>query len=436
MAYLNELPNATKTTTYKSTPNGGEPVDAYGKVVIRTNSDGTQTAVARSSSSQAKAVADSINKTGNVSKEAIDKLDGYVAPKTETPNSGGLPTITLKPVETAPVQTVSVPTAAGYSSGGGYTVSGYNPAADAAYQQALAALDAAYSDKPVYNNSYEGQINDIYNQIINRDKFSYDVTADPLYQQYRESYVNQGQLAMRDTMGQAAALTGGYGSSYSQAVGQQQYNAYLQKLNDVIPELYNQAYGRYQDETNELYNRYGLVKDLSDTEYGRYRDSMTDYWSNINYLAGREDSIYNRGAQNYWNKEQINSQNYWNQQNMDFENYWNQMNYNLEVQEFNANQAAKAASAAAKADATAQKEAEAAQKEAEAAQKAKLYTTSEYNSFVKTLDGKTQIQKAMDIEEVRTRGFITNAQAEKLLFQYGITDEQYLRYNGIAYAGR
>lgn len=396
-----------------------EPVDAYGKVVIRTNSDGTQTAIARSSSSQAKAVADSINKTGNVSKEAIDKLDGYVAPKKNEPAAD-----VQQPTSSGSgIQTISLVPATGYSSGGGYTVSGYNPATDAAYQQALAALNEAYSNKPVYANSYEGQINDIYNQIINRDKFSYDVTADPLYQQYRESYVNQGQLAMRDTMGQAAALTGGYGSSYSQAVGQQQYNAYLQKLNDVIPELYNQAYGRYQDETNELYNRYGLVKDLSDTEYGRYRDNMTDYWSNINYLAGREDSIYNRGAQNYWNTEQINSQNYWNQQNMDFENYWNQMNYNLEVQEFNANQAAKAASAATKADATAQKE-------AEAAQKTKAFTTSEYNSFTNSLKSKTQIQKATDIEEARIKGYITNDQAEKLLFQYGITDDEYDRWNG------
>ena len=47
--------------------------------------------------------------------------------------------------------------------------------------------------------------------------------------------MQQGKQAMQDTMGQAAALTGGYGSTYGQAVGQQQYDAYLQNLNDEVP---------------------------------------------------------------------------------------------------------------------------------------------------------------------------------------------------------
>ena len=50
----------------------------------------------------------------------------------------------------------------------------------------------------------------------------------------------------KSTMGQAAALTGGYGSSYSQAVGQEQYGAYLEKLGNVMPQLYSAAYSRYK----------------------------------------------------------------------------------------------------------------------------------------------------------------------------------------------
>ena len=42
-------------------------------------------------------------------------------------------------------------------------------------------------------------------------------------------------------MGQAAALTGGYGSTYGEQVGQQAYNAYLQNLNDIVPQLQQQA---------------------------------------------------------------------------------------------------------------------------------------------------------------------------------------------------
>lgn len=69
-----------------------------------------------------------------------------------------------------------------------------------------------------------------------------------MYRQYREQYQSAGRLAMENTMGAAAALTGGYGSSYSQQAGQQAYNAYLQKLNEVVPELYAQARSQYDRE--------------------------------------------------------------------------------------------------------------------------------------------------------------------------------------------
>ena len=64
--------------------------------------------------------------------------------------------------------------------------------------------------------------------------------------------MQQGKLAMRDSMGKAAALTGGYGSTYSQQVGQQTYDAYLKDLSAIIPELYGQAYDQYQDEGDKL----------------------------------------------------------------------------------------------------------------------------------------------------------------------------------------
>lgn len=125
----------------------------------------------------------------------------------------------------------------------------------------------------------------IINQILNREKFSYDVNGDALYQQYKDQYVNQGKMAMMDTMGQAAAMTGGYGNSYAQSVGQQAYQGYLQQLTDKIPELYQMALDKYNSEGEELYNRYGLYSDMHDTEYGQHRDAVADYQTNRNYLA-------------------------------------------------------------------------------------------------------------------------------------------------------
>ena len=158
--------------------------------------------------------------------------------------------------------------------------SGYTPSGSV--QAAQAYLEQVKASKPgAYQSRWDDELTSLYDQIRNRKKFSYDMGTDPLYQQYREQYQRLGRLAMQDTMGQAAALTGGYGSTYGEQVGQQAYNAYLQNLNDIVPQLQQQAYQRYQDEGTDLYNQYSLVKGREDTDYGRYRDTVSDYYSDL-----------------------------------------------------------------------------------------------------------------------------------------------------------
>lgn len=158
--------------------------------------------------------------------------------------------------------------------------SGYTPSGSV--QAAQAYLEQVKASKPgAYQSRWDDELTSLYDQIRNRKKFSYDMGTDPLYQQYREQYQRLGRLAMQDTMGQAAALTGGYGSTYGEQVGQQAYNAYLQNLNDIVPQLQQQAYQRYQDEGTDLYSQYSLVKGREDTDYGRYRDTVSDYYSDL-----------------------------------------------------------------------------------------------------------------------------------------------------------
>lgn len=163
-----------------------------------------------------------------------------------------------------------------------------------AYLDALSRLEEARGQTPEYNPSYDDQLNALFEKIMNREKFTYDPNSDPLYQQQRDLYVQQGQQAMQDTMGQAAGLTGGYGSSYSQNAGQQAYNAYLQRLGEVVPELYGAAADRYAQEGAALYDQYALMGDLRDTEYGRYQDALDRYWQEIDFLSGRADAEYGK----------------------------------------------------------------------------------------------------------------------------------------------
>jgi len=152
-------------------------------------------------------------------------------------------------------------------------------------KKAAEELASHLKNKPNdYVSPYAAQIEELYNRFVNRPDFSYDFNADPLYQQYKDQYVQLGNLAMRDAMGQAAALTGGYGSSYAQTVGQQAYDAYLQQLNNVIPELYQLAYQRYRGETEDLLNQWNMLQQQESTAYGRYRDEVQDFYDYLDFL--------------------------------------------------------------------------------------------------------------------------------------------------------
>lgn len=185
---------------------------------------------------------------------------------------------------------------------------GYDPGGNQAYQEALRRMQETEQTRPEYQDSYSQQLQDLYDKIMGREKFQYDAANDPLYQQYRQMYVQQGRQAMADTMGQAAGLTGGYGSTYSQAAGQQQYDAYLQKLNEVVPELYAQARQAYNDEGDRMLQQYQLTGDLRDDEYSRYQDRLSNWWKDLSYQADRADTEYSRGAENWWNAESAGRQ--------------------------------------------------------------------------------------------------------------------------------
>ena len=143
-----------------------------------------------------------------------------------------------------------------------------------------------------YQSQWQPQIKDTMDSILNRKDFQYDVNEDALYQQYKDRYVNLGQKAMMDTMGQAAKLTGGYGNSNAQMVGQQAYQSYLQGLTDKIPELAQAAYQRYAQQGQDLYQKYGLLNSQEQADYNRWA-AERDYLANLyNTERGYDYGVY------------------------------------------------------------------------------------------------------------------------------------------------
>ena len=161
------------------------------------------------------------------------------------------------------------------------------------------AAEMALENYGSFNWNRQGDYDSLFDKYLNRGDFSYDVNGDALYQQYKDQYTTQGKLASMDVMGQAAAMNGGYGSSYAQSVGQQAYQGYLQKLNEVVPELYQLAYNKYTQEGRDMENQLSLLGSDRSAQYGEWSDGYNrlaadrDYYGNDYYnLHNQEYGMY------------------------------------------------------------------------------------------------------------------------------------------------
>ncbi len=128
-----------------------------------------------------------------------------------------------------------------------------------------------------FKSSYDNELSKLYNKLAAIKAFSYNPYEDDLYEYYRKQYVREGNRAMEDLLGELSASTGGVASSYAVSAAAQTQNIYNQKLTDIIPELYNDAYERYLDEITRQERNLGILSDLSDREYDRYLDSINQY---------------------------------------------------------------------------------------------------------------------------------------------------------------
>lgn len=133
-----------------------------------------------------------------------------------------------------------------------------------------------------YQSKYNAQIDALLNEYLNRDKFSYDVNSDPLYEQYKAQYLREGNRAMNDAMASAAASAGGM-NSYAMTAAQQANNYYNAQLTDKIPELYQLAYGMYLDDIDQQIKDLNILQDMDSTQYNRYRDTMADWRDDQNF---------------------------------------------------------------------------------------------------------------------------------------------------------
>lgn len=148
-----------------------------------------------------------------------------------------------------------------------------------------------YTQPDAYKSQYQGQIDSTLNSITNREAFSYDPLKDASYQALAKIYGKRGEQAAKNTMGDAAALNGGYGSSYAVTASQQARNDFNQQLASQIPALQEAAYNRYLGDYNMNISALNALQAADDSAYGKYRDTVTDsQWKyGMDYQGYRDD---------------------------------------------------------------------------------------------------------------------------------------------------
>ena len=177
---------------------------------------------------------------------------------------------------------------------------GYQKSADVLNAQKLKEqAEEAVRNHGTFNYSNQDAYQKAMDAILNRKEFSYDLNGDALYQQYKNMYSALGKQAMTDTMGKAAALTGGYGNSYAATAGNQAYLGYMQQLGAIVPELYNLALSAYNAEGDRLNNNFNLLSTDRNTQYGEWSDRYNQLVNERGYYGDNYNNAYSQDY-NIW----------------------------------------------------------------------------------------------------------------------------------------
>lgn len=145
-----------------------------------------------------------------------------------------------------------------------------------------------------YRSKYAGEIEQLWKKLADRASFAYSAAGDPAYRQYESAYRKLGSDAMQDTMGQAAELTGGYGSSYSTRAGREAYARQLSALAELVPELESSARKNWEAENDSLHTLLSQLQSLEDEDYKRWLNAYKTAASSAS--GGRKSSASGTAA--------------------------------------------------------------------------------------------------------------------------------------------
>ena len=132
-----------------------------------------------------------------------------------------------------------------------------------------------------YASEYTKRIDDMINQVLSREDFTYDPGSDPMYQKLKDESTYLGKRAMNDAMGAASALSGGYANSFAQTAGEHAYQDYMAQLTSGMDEMYQLALSAYDAETGRMESELKALTDAESKAYERYVNDIEEYESEL-----------------------------------------------------------------------------------------------------------------------------------------------------------
>lgn len=186
------------------------------------------------------------------------------------------------------------------------------------YLEALAPMDYQQKEAPTWEDAYGDTYKNALDGVLN---FQYDPSTDPLYSQYRKQYTREGRRATEDTLGAAAAASGGIPSSYAATAAAQAGNYYRAQMTDKIPELaqiqynqrlqgWNSARNARQDDYNIYLNALGQYNTDRNFDFGVFSDEIADQRYGRNEAWQNALNAWQYGGDPTWlNKLGVNTDN-------------------------------------------------------------------------------------------------------------------------------
>lgn len=184
--------------------------------------------------------------------------------------------------------------------------------------------------QPEYNDRYGELVNEMLNNVTGYTDFSYDKANDPVWQALAKQYRREGDRALENSLAQTAAANGGALSSNAIYAAQMAQNNYNAALNNIIPQLYSDAYNRHLSDFGIAMDKFGAASQAEQADYNKYLNALNQYNTNRDFAWNKYTGEWNMDMDAY-NAALAADQNAYNQFLSQLDQFNNDRNFGLNV---------------------------------------------------------------------------------------------------------